>query len=47
MKEYLPLMGGIALILIAHSLRSMERRVAELETWIKRHKAIFKGKDEA
>ena len=45
MKEYLPLMVGIALILIAHSLRSMERRVAELETWIKRHKSLFKDKE--
>lgn len=37
MKEYLLLLAGLALILLAHSLRSMNRRIEELETWIKKH----------
>ena len=41
MKEYLPLLGGIALILIVQSLRSMERRLEKLESWFKEHKNLY------
>jgi hypothetical protein len=35
----------ISLVLIAHGCRSMSLRIEELETWIKRHKALFKDEE--
>ena len=46
MKEYLPLLGWTAILLMVQCLRSMSRRIEFLETWIKGHKALFKDKEE-
>jgi hypothetical protein len=35
----------IALLLIAHSLRSMSRRLDVLEDWLKRHKGLYNSKE--
>jgi len=35
----------ISLVLIAYGCHSMSLRIEELETWIKRHKAIFKDEE--
>lgn len=46
MKDFLPLLGSIAILLMVQCLRSMSRRIEFLETWIKGHKVLFKDKEE-
>ena len=45
MKKYLPLLGGIAFILLVQSLLSMESRLGKLESWLKEHKDQFNTKE--
>ena len=47
MNTFVDLLSVATVVLLAYNLGSVSRRVEELETWVKRHKALFKDEEKA